>query len=75
MKRFNPKKHPPPDLAIEIDVTHRSIRKEPVYARLGAPEIWRYDGRRLKVLILSKDVAYREARTSALFNFFPWMNS
>jgi Uma2 family endonuclease len=35
--------HPPPDLAIEVDVTHDSVPKEPIYAALGIPEIWRYD--------------------------------
>jgi len=36
---------PPPDLAIEVDNTRDSRRKLAVYARLGVPEVWRYDGR------------------------------
>jgi Uma2 family endonuclease len=71
MKRFDPKKYPPPDLAIEIDVTNRSIPKEPVYARLGVPEIWRYNGRSLVVLLLAKDGTYAQAPGSALFPFLP----
>jgi Uma2 family endonuclease len=35
---------PPPDLVLEIDVTHESSSKFPIYAALGVPEIWRYDG-------------------------------
>ena len=33
---------PPPDLAIEVDNTSDSRRKLPIYARLGVPEVWRY---------------------------------
>jgi Uma2 family endonuclease len=35
---------PPPDIVVEIDVHHDSRSRFPVYARLGVPEIWRYDG-------------------------------
>jgi Uma2 family endonuclease len=34
---------PPPDLAIEVDNTASSHWKLPVFARLGVPEVWRYD--------------------------------
>lgn len=34
---------PPPDLALEIDLTSKSIPRLPLYARLGVPEIWCYD--------------------------------
>jgi Uma2 family endonuclease len=34
---------PPPDVAVEIDVTNESLRKFATYAALGVPEIWRYD--------------------------------
>jgi Uma2 family endonuclease len=32
---------PPPDLAIEVDVTSRSLDRMSIYAALGVPEIWR----------------------------------
>ena len=38
---------PPPDLAIEIDITSSSINRLALYASLGVPEVWRYDGSRL----------------------------
>ncbi len=50
---------PPPDLIIEIDVTHRSLDKLPIYAVLGVPEVWRYQGSRLAILVLD-DGAYQE---------------
>ena len=33
---------PPPDLALEIDVTSKSLDRLPIYARLGGAEVWRY---------------------------------
>ena len=36
---------PPPDLAIEVDDTHDSQGKLPIYAALRVPEVWRYDAR------------------------------
>jgi len=35
---------PPPDLVIEIDITSSSLDSFEIYAALGVPEIWRYDG-------------------------------
>jgi Uma2 family endonuclease len=43
---------PPPDLVIEIDITHTSLDKLPIYAALGVPEVWRYSGNRLSILAL-----------------------
>ncbi|MBW4561042.1 MAG: Uma2 family endonuclease [Mojavia pulchra JT2-VF2] len=40
-------KDPPPDLAIEIDITSSSINRLDIYADLGVPEVWRYDGQTL----------------------------
>ncbi|MCJ2542567.1 Uma2 family endonuclease [Thermostichus vulcanus] len=36
---------PPPDLVLEIDITHPSKRRLPIYAKLGVPEVWTYNGR------------------------------
>ncbi len=35
---------PPPDLTIEIDITHQSLDRLPLFAAVGIPEVWRYDG-------------------------------
>lgn len=32
---------PPPDFAIEIDITHSSLDRMSIYAALGVPEVWR----------------------------------
>jgi Uma2 family endonuclease len=44
---------PPPDLAIEIDITSRSIPRLPIYSALGIPEIWRFDGKKMVLLALA----------------------
>ena len=31
---------PPPDLAVEVDVTSPGVSKLPIYAALGVPEVW-----------------------------------
>lgn len=40
---------PPPDLIIEIDITSPSLNKFPIFAALGIPELWRYDGERVSI--------------------------
>jgi Uma2 family endonuclease len=44
---YDPAIDPPPDLAVEIDLSSSSSRRELVYAELGIPELWKYDGERL----------------------------
>jgi Uma2 family endonuclease len=54
---------PPPDLALEIDITHKSLDRFPIYARLEVPELWCYDEGTLKIYHLSAG-AYAEAERS-----------
>lgn len=46
---------PPPDLVIEIVITSPSIRKDPIYAELGVPEVWRYNGGELRMSKLEEN--------------------
>ena len=46
---------PPPDIVVEVDVHHDSRDKFSIYAALGVPEIWRYDGQDLTIHILQED--------------------
>jgi Uma2 family endonuclease len=54
---------PPPDVIIEIDLTHPSLDKFPIYAALGVPEVWRYDGQQMHIY-RHVDVAYTEVPES-----------
>jgi Uma2 family endonuclease len=44
---------PPPEIVVEVAVTHPSLSKFPVCAAFGVPEIWSYDGNRLRIYSLS----------------------
>jgi Uma2 family endonuclease len=57
---------PPPDLALEIDVSSKSLNRFPIYARLGVPEIWSYDGGEIKIYQLQGE-EYLERETSLVF--------
>lgn len=57
---------PPPDLAIEIDITSSSINRLALYASLGVPEVWRYDGSRLIIYQLEGG-EYRVCDRSSTF--------
>ena len=59
---------PPPDLAIEIDLTRDSAAKLDIYAALGVPEVWRYDGSRFSIWKLANQ-AYTLASSSLAFPF------
>ena len=59
---------PPPDLVIEIDLTHDSSSKFAIYAALGVPEIWHYDGSRFSIWRLANQ-AYTPAPSSLAFPF------
>ncbi|WP_448602356.1 Uma2 family endonuclease [Thermoleptolyngbya sp.] len=43
---------PPPDLVVEVDITHTDIDKNRFYASLGVPEFWRYNGREWRIFQL-----------------------
>ncbi|MCI0361246.1 MAG: Uma2 family endonuclease [Planctomycetaceae bacterium] len=66
---FTPDVDPPPDLALEIDVTRQSERKLKVYAALRIPEVWQHDGTRLQFLRLVKG-KYKLIKRSIAF---PWL--
>ena len=55
---------PPPDLAIEIGVTRRSLDRMSIYAALGVPEVWRVTAEELTFNLLDAGV-YR-IRTHSL---------
>jgi Uma2 family endonuclease len=63
-KRIDLSVDPPPDLAIEIDITSRT--KFNNYEALGVPELWRYNGRKLQINVLQEG-KYVESDTS--YNF------
>lgn len=67
-KRIDLTIDPPPDLAIEIDITSRTQFNN--YEALGVPELWRYNGRKLLSYVL-QDGKYLESKTSYNFPSLP----
>ena len=59
---------PPPDLAIEIDITSTSLNKLAIYSALRVPELWRYNGRVLNFYQLVES-EYIEIDFSIAFPF------
>jgi len=45
---------PPPDLVIEVEMTSSAIRKLKLFAAMGVPEVWRYDGEKLQMFELAE---------------------
>lgn len=64
--KFDLNQDPPPDLALEIDVTSKSLDRFPIYARLGVPEIWSYDSGEIKIYQLQAE-EYLKRETSLVF--------
>ena len=63
---IDPAVDPPPDLVIEIEITAPVLNKLPVYAAFGVPEIWRYDGTRLRFLQLCGSEYIKSEKSTAL---------
>ena len=59
-------KDPPPDIIVEVDVSHQSTGKLSFYSAIGVPEIWRYDERQVRILHLV-DGRYVEMPSSLTF--------
>lgn len=69
-KTVNLQVDPPPDLIVEVDITHTDIDKNALYAELGVPELWRYNGKVLRIYQLQGDT-YQEADNSPTFPKIP----
>jgi Uma2 family endonuclease len=61
---------PPPDLAIEIEISRSALDRMGVYARLGVPEVWRFDGEMLRIAELLADGSYADVPASPGLPFF-----
>jgi Uma2 family endonuclease len=67
LKRINLNRHPPPDLVVEVDVTHKSLDRLEPYARLGVPEIWQHGSKGIRFLKRVSESSYRVVKRSVSF--------
>lgn len=61
---------PPPDLIVEVDITHTDINKLQLYAAMGVPEFWRYNGEIWRIYRLT-GASYEEVEYSPTFPQVP----
>ena len=62
---------PPPDLVLEIEITRNFINRLAICAALRVPEVWRFDGQTLHVLLLNENGEYLPSEHSVAFPFLP----
>ena len=62
---------PPPDLALEIEISRSVLNRMSIYAALKDPEVWRWDGVTLGIHLLTARGTYRASKRSKAFPFLP----
>jgi Uma2 family endonuclease len=63
------KKDPPPDLAVEVELSESAMDIMEVYSRLRVPEVWRFDGESLSFCVRRDDGSYHETSASPALPF------
>jgi Uma2 family endonuclease len=58
---------PPPDLAIEVDISRSSMNRMRIYAAIKVPEVWRHDRNGLAFLVLNSLGKYDPVAVSPAF--------
>ena len=69
VREFDARRDPPPDLAVEVEITSSLVNRVSIYAALRVPEIWRFDGTTLQFCVLQEDGNYRSHENSLAFPF------
>jgi Uma2 family endonuclease len=64
---INLNRDPAPNLVVEVDITNTDLNKNTLYASLGVPEFWRFNGREWRILQLVNE-AYIECDRSPTFS-------
>jgi Uma2 family endonuclease len=62
---------PPPDLVLEVEISRSVLSRIAIYATIGGPEVWRWNGQALTVCLLQEDGTYVVSTTSLSFPFLP----
>ena len=68
VKRVDLSIHPPPDLAVEVDVTSSSLDRFAIYSALRVPEIWRCENNDVKFFQLESNEYVEVIESLALPN-------
>jgi Uma2 family endonuclease len=68
---WEPALDPPPDLAIEIEVSRSALNRMAIFAAFRIPEVWCYDGEELRVYLLHTEGTYQRGEHSRAFPSIP----
>ena len=69
-KKIDLQQDPPPDLVIEIDISSSSENRLKIYAEIGVPEVWRYNGKIMLIYQLENQ-KYQVSQQSLAFPNLP----
>jgi len=62
-------KDPPPDLVIEVEITHHDVDRLALYATMRVPEVWHFRREKIRCLVLQQDGSYAAVESSLAFPF------
>ena len=65
-------KDPPPDLTIEVEASRSILGRQSIFAAFKIPEVWRYDGKAITILLLQANGEYQESAASVAIPNFPF---
>jgi len=65
-RQVDPVSDPPPDLVIEVDISHSSLDKLAIYAAIAVPEVWRFTEKDLIIYVLGEDGYARRGESQVL---------
>ncbi len=68
---WEPTIDPPPDLALEIEISRSALNRLGIFAAFRIPEVWCYDGKDLRIYLLQPDGTYLQSDTSRAFPTIP----
>jgi Uma2 family endonuclease len=68
-EEFDFQRDPPPDLAVEVEISHSLVDRIGIFAAIGVKELWRMDARQLRFCALREDGTYEDCEASLAFPF------
>ncbi len=69
-KDYDSRRDPPPDLALEVEISRSALNRMRIYAALRVPEVWRWRNEKLTVHLLNEQGTYEEVGMSKAFAGF-----
>jgi len=58
----------PPDLVVEVDISRSSMSRFGIFGAFGVPEVWRFDGERLRMYVHREGDRYDEVEHSSVLS-------